>query len=51
MKIRLKQRWGSRLAGSECTVSVERAKALEESGIAKALEEYPDAKATKKDKK
>ena len=42
MRIRLKTRWGSRLPGSECNVSVERAKALEADGIAKALEPYPE---------
>lgn len=48
MKIRLKKRWGSRLAGSVASVSVERAKALEEAGIAKPLEPYPKQSKAKK---
>lgn len=37
MKVRLLTRWGSRLQGDVTNVSEERAKALEQAGIAKIL--------------
>lgn len=50
MQVRLKTRWGSRLAGTVASVSVERAKALEAAGIAKPLEPYPQEEKKEKPK-
>lgn len=51
MKVQIKRRWASRLPGQIASVSVERARILVDSGIAKAIDDFPPEKKVSNGKK